>query len=159
MVDEFNCLNLNIWVPVAAKGNLDGVAMKTRLLVLVWVHGGSYMVGADGGFNLYDGTELARRSIKLNMPMIVVTFNYRVGILGYLHSCKLAEKVSMQTDIPLCFRSTANLGLLDAHMAFDWVMKHIHDFGGDPENIYGIGESAQAGTHRNYTYSTLTFIY
>lgn len=68
-----------------------------------------------------DGTELVRRSIELNMPMIVVTINYRVGILGHLHSRNLAEKASMQTDIPLCFRSTANLSLLDAHMAFDWV--------------------------------------
>lgn len=51
-VDEFNCLNLNIWAPATTRGSLDGVIMKTRLPVLVWVHGGSYMVGA-GGVNLY----------------------------------------------------------------------------------------------------------
>lgn len=51
-VDEFNCLNLNIWAPATARGSPDGVIMKKRLPVLVWVHGGSYMVGA-GGVDLY----------------------------------------------------------------------------------------------------------
>jgi carboxylesterase type B len=51
-VDEFGCLNLNIWAPVTIKGDLDRVVMKKKLPVLVWVHGGSYMVGA-GGVNLY----------------------------------------------------------------------------------------------------------
>lgn len=51
-VDEFNCLSLNIWAPVTAGGRLDWVDVKKRLPVLVWVHGGSYMVGA-GGVNLY----------------------------------------------------------------------------------------------------------
>lgn len=50
-----------------------------------------------------------------------MTFNYRVGILGHLHSRKLAEEATLQMDVPPCFRSTANLGLIDSHMAFDWV--------------------------------------
>lgn len=51
-VDEFECLNLNIWAPVTIRRGVDGVALKKKLPVLVWVHGGSYTVGS-GGVNLY----------------------------------------------------------------------------------------------------------
>jgi carboxylesterase type B len=51
-VDEFDCLNLNIWAPVTIKGDRDGFVMKKKLPVLVWVHGGAYTVGS-GGVNLY----------------------------------------------------------------------------------------------------------
>ena len=53
--------------------------------------------------------------------MIVVTFNYRVGILGFFHSRELAQEAGQQADVPPHFRSTGNLGLLDAYRAFEWV--------------------------------------
>lgn len=112
-----------------------------------------------------------------------MTFNYRVGILGHLHSRKLADEATLQMDVPPCFRSTANLGLIDSHMAFDWVgqvqnpsifrcksdsyrgllfvnsfhqvKKHIHHFGGDKDNITGIGESAGAGMQISHKYESL----
>ncbi|KAL1869687.1 hypothetical protein VTK73DRAFT_3061 [Phialemonium thermophilum] len=55
------------------------------------------------------------------MPLIVVTFNYRLGIFGFFHSKELADEASRQNEVPLQFRSTGNLGLVDAHYAFDWV--------------------------------------
>ncbi len=107
----------------------------------------------------------------LGSPLIVVTFNYRVGVLGHIHSRELAHDASKQLDCPQNFRSTANLGLLDSHMAFRWVCllelchiylhgrgvdtmlkvkNNIQHFGGDPDNITAMGESAGAGKVDQY---------
>ena len=138
--DEFACLNLNIFAPLDAVGDtaVTGIAEK-RLPVLVWVHGGAYVVGA-GGVELYgthcddmsqcsftnrglnqDASELVARSVRIGSPLIVVTFNYRLGVLGHLHSRELAADAALQKDLPEHFRSTANLGLLDSFRAFEWV--------------------------------------
>lgn len=73
-----------------------------------------------------DGAEIVARSIGLGSPVIVVTINYRLGVLSYFHSRELALDAANQEDVPPAFRSTANLGLLDSYVAVEWVGGKIH---------------------------------
>ncbi len=115
-----DCLALNIWRPATAE----------RLPVLVWIHGGAHVIGS-GGFPAFDGTHLARQG------MIVVTLNYRLGLLGYFaHPALTAEA---HTDAPL-----GNYGLMDQLAALQWVQDNIAAFGGDPGTVTLMGESAGA---------------
>ena len=65
-----SCLHLNVWTP-----GLDGAKRP----VLMWLHGGGFLIGA-GSTRVYDGHSLAQRG-----DLVVVTFNYRLGALGFLH--------------------------------------------------------------------------
>ncbi|KUJ07785.1 alpha/beta-hydrolase [Mollisia scopiformis] len=136
--DEFKCLNLNILAPLE---NLKKTDAKEKLPVLVWAHGGAYWTGC-GSVELYDASNIVARSVTIGSPLIVVTFNYRLGVLGFLHSRELALDAQFQSNVPSEFRSTANLGILDTFRAFEWVKKHIGAFGGYLHNITGMGESA-----------------
>ncbi|XP_032129605.1 bile salt-activated lipase-like, partial [Sapajus apella] len=117
-----DCLYLNIWVPQGRK------QVSRDLPVMVWIYGGAFLMGAGHGANflktyLYDGEEIAARG-----SVIVVTFNYRVGPLGFLSTG--------DANLP------GNYGLRDQHMAIAWVKRNIAAFGGDPNNITIFGESA-----------------
>ncbi|XP_069093234.1 bile salt-activated lipase [Pleurodeles waltl] len=117
-----DCLYLNIWIPQSRKG------ISTHMPVMVWIYGGGFLLGASQGANfvgnyLYDGEELAVRG-----NVIVVTFNYRVGPLGFLSTGDA--------------NAPGNYGLWDQHMAISWVKRNIVAFGGDPDNITIFGESA-----------------
>lgn len=92
-----------------------------RRPVIVWCHGGAWQSG--GVLETYDGEALARLG-----NVVVVAVNARLGALGWL----LAEG------------GMANLGLLDLELAFQWVHEHIAAFGGDPEQITAMGQSAGA---------------
>ena len=109
-----DCLFLNVWTP----------SRQGRRPVLVWVHGGGYRQGSGDHF-LSRGPVLAERG-----DVVVVTFNYRLGPLGFLGG--------------------TNAGLLDQQCALRWVHEHIADFGGDPENVTLFGESAGAGAVGNH---------
>ncbi len=113
-----DCLNLNVWTP----GLDDG-----RRPVLVWHHGGGFTTGSGAGA-LFDGRHLARAGV------VVVTFNYRLGALGFLAHPELAG------DDGGC----GNWGLLDQLSLLGWVQRHIDAFGGDPGNVTVFGESAGA---------------
>jgi para-nitrobenzyl esterase len=112
-----DCLSLNIWAPADAR----------NAPVFVWIHGGS-LTGGSGRQAMYDGAAMARRGI------IVVSINYRLGILGYLAhpglSAESREGVS------------GNYGLLDQIQALRWVNRNIASFGGNPANVTIAGESA-----------------
>ncbi|MEN1970425.1 carboxylesterase/lipase family protein [Lentibacillus sp. N15] len=112
-----DCLNLNIWSPAA-----DG----KRRPVMVWVHGGAFMNGA-GSSEIYDGTSFAT-----NGDVVVVTLNYRLGVMGFLH---LEDEQ---------YAASGNCGILDQIEALKWVKENIEAFGGDPEQITIFGESAGA---------------
>ena len=105
-------LNLNVWTPDGAQD----------LPVLVWVHGGAFVNGS-GAVPQYDGTAFARDGV------VTVTFNYRLGVDGFLH---------FADDGP------ANRGLLDQVAALEWVRDNIAAFGGDPSRVTIAGESAGA---------------
>jgi len=112
-----DCLSLNIWAPSVAKG----------APVLVWIHGGSLWAGA-GSEAAYDGASLARRGL------VVVTINYRLGVLGYL------AHPDLSAESPLGI--SGNYGLLDQITALAWVQHNIAAFGGDPANVTIAGQSA-----------------
>ncbi|HEU4439619.1 MAG TPA: carboxylesterase/lipase family protein [Methylomirabilota bacterium] len=115
-----DCLYLNVWTPGAD---------RARRPVLVWIHGGAFVLGA-GSQTLYDGSALARRG-----GVVVVTINYRMGVLGFL---RLRERFGDRLP------ATGNEGLLDQVAALQWVRDEIEAFGGDPDNVTVFGESAGA---------------
>jgi para-nitrobenzyl esterase len=114
-----DCLTLNIWAPADAKG----------APVFVWIHGGS-LTGGGSKESLYDGAKLAGRGV------IVVTINYRVGVLGYLAHPQLSAESPNGVS--------GNYGLLDQIEALRWVQRNIAAFGGDGSNVTVAGESAGA---------------
>lgn len=114
-----DCLYLNIWSPASSTSD--------RLPVMVWIHGGAFRSGS-GSLKLYDGTNLARRGV------VVVTFNYRLGPLGFLAHPLLSRESPWNVS--------GNYGLLDQLAALSWVKRNIRAFGGDPENVTVFGESA-----------------
>lgn len=116
---EARCLTLNVWSPAAD---------DARRPVLFWIHGGGFMTGA-GTIPWYDGTNLARRGA------VVVSCNYRLGALGFLHLQDLGGA---------SYRGSGNAGLLDQIAALRWVRDNIEAFGGDPGNVTVFGESAGA---------------
>ena len=115
-MDE-DCLNLNIFAPRDAKD----------CPVVVFIHGG----GFDSGSNQespFDGSALAERGI------VTVFINYRVGVLGYFTHEEIQKRDGRD----------GNFGLDDQLTAIRFVKAHIHDFGGDPDNITLLGQSAGA---------------
>ncbi len=117
-----DCLSLNIWAP---SGTEPGAAKP----VLVWLHGGAYVLGSASQ-PLYDGRRLAAAEV------VVVTVNYRLGALGFL------DLSSFDTARR---RFDANIGLHDVLAALRWVRDNIAAFGGDPDRVTLFGESAGAG--------------
>jgi para-nitrobenzyl esterase len=111
-----------VWTPAAD---------TRRRPVLVWLHGGAFIVGA-GSMPMYRGAALAARG-----DMVVVTLNYRLGLFGYLRGIDVCGDA-----LP----STGNAGLLDQLAALAWVTREIAAFGGDPQNVTVVGQSAGAGS-------------
>ncbi len=107
-----DCLFLNVWTP-----GLDDNARP----VMVWIHGGGLTFGS-GSETYYTGANLAARG-----DVVVVTINYRLGVLGFAHLPVLGE---------------TNFGLRDQAAALEWVRDNIGNFGGDPGNVTIFGESA-----------------
>ncbi|MES2413578.1 MAG: carboxylesterase family protein [Pseudomonadota bacterium] len=97
-------------------------ADKKKRPVVVWLHGGAWQSGA-GALDWYDGAHLAATG-----DVVVVSPNYRLAALGWL-------------SVP---GQPANLGLLDQEAAIDWVMDNIEAFGGDPDRVTVMGQSAGA---------------
>jgi para-nitrobenzyl esterase len=114
-----DCLSLNIWAPAAAR----------NAPVFLWIHGGALSSGA-GSDALYDGAALAARGV------VVVTINYRLGVLGFLAHPQLSAESPGNVS--------GNYGLLDQIAALRWVKRNIAAFGGDPANVTIAGESAGA---------------
>ncbi|XP_006463977.1 hypothetical protein AGABI2DRAFT_194604 [Agaricus bisporus var. bisporus H97] len=128
--DEFECLNLNITCPA-------GLTVHSQLPVMVWVHGG----GDRGSGNswVYDGGALVRKSMEIGKPMIFVSINFRIGLLGFACCPAIFEDNKSAGDI-----GAGNYGLRDQRTAFEWIQRHIEGFGGDPKNITLFGESSGA---------------
>jgi para-nitrobenzyl esterase len=122
-----DCLFLNVWTPQPTA--------SAGLPVLVFIHGGAFTSGS-GDVPVYDGEALARTG------MVLVTINYRLGILGFLaHPALTAEPD--QSSFPV-HHSSGNYGLLDQIAALQWVRQNIRAFGGDPTHIAIAGQSAGA---------------
>lgn len=111
-----DCLYLNVYVPEGAGPG--------PFPVMVWIHGGAFMAG---GANSYDASRLAEEG-----GIVVVTINYRVGVLGFVN---FGEALGIPA-IP------GNLGLRDQIAALEWVRDNIDGFGGDPSRVTICGQSA-----------------
>lgn len=124
-----DCLSVNVFAPASAFSEPGGVgsADSPPRPVMVWIHGGGFLTGT-GSIPWYDGTHLAQRGV------VVVTLNYRLGVLGFLHL----------EEIGPGFEGSGNLGLLDQVAALEWVRDNIAAFGGDPAQVTVFGESAGA---------------
>lgn len=116
-----DCLFLNVWRP----------AKPGKYPVMVFLHGGGFTFGA-AGVPLYDGANLARRGA------VVVTLNYRMGLLGFFAHPALTKESPGE---PL-----GNYGIMDQIEALRWVKRNIAAFSGDAGNVMVFGESAGAGT-------------
>ncbi|MCX3290409.1 carboxylesterase family protein [Streptomyces sp. NEAU-H22] len=116
-----DCLYLNVWTPTTtAEGALRPV--------IVWIYGGGYDAGSAAP-PYSDGAALARQT-----GAVVVTANYRLGALGFLHLA----------DLGGLWAGSTNLALQDQMAALRWVRDNIASFGGDPGNITVAGQSAGA---------------
>jgi para-nitrobenzyl esterase len=109
-------LTVNVWTPDAEPG--------ARRPVMVWIQGGAYKFGSADNPG-YD----ARRIVR-DGAVVVVTFNYRLGIEGFA----------------AIEGAPANRGLLDQVAALEWVQDNIGAFGGDPGNVTVFGQSAGGGS-------------
>ncbi len=119
-----DCLYLNVWTPSPPPSSSSYASLSSgkKYPVLVWIHGGALLSGT-GLKKFYDGAPFARAG------MVFVSFNYRLGELGY------GPKLSSEPG---------SLGLLDQLEAVRWVSKNIEALGGDPENIFLLGHSKGA---------------
>jgi len=128
-----DCLYLNVW-KASPEGKADEAAEKKP--VIVWVHGGAYAYGGTVDI-LYDFHDF----VEENPDVIIVSVAYRLGVLGFLHLSHLPDG----KDYP----DAQNLGLMDQLMALKWVHENIAGFGGDPDNVTIMGESAGGGSVTN----------
>ncbi len=115
-----DCLYLNVWTPAAP-------GASPVLPVMVWIHGGGFVVGS-GAEPRYEGARLSARGI------IVVTVNHRLNALGFLAHPELTAESE--------HRASGNYGLLDLVAALRWVRRNIAAFGGDKDKVTIAGESA-----------------
>jgi para-nitrobenzyl esterase len=112
-----DCLVLNVFTPAVDDGARP---------VMVWFHGGAFVAGS-GNVVWYDGSNLVRTG-----DVVVVTLNYRLGALGFLHLGHLDAT----------FAGSGTNGTRDQITALGWVRDNVAAFGGDPANVTIFGESA-----------------
>lgn len=116
-----DCLHLNVWKPMHTNRN-------SKLPVVVWIHGGGLNIGVSHQES-YRGANMANKGV------IFVSMNYRLGMLGFFaHQAQNANQ------------PRGNYGLYDQMEALKWIQKNIKSFGGDPNNITLMGESAGASS-------------
>ena len=116
-------LSLNVWTS-------SDVEAGDAKPVMVWVHGGAYVLGSSAQ-SLYRGRVLAASG-----DAVIITVNYRLGAFGFLDLSSFStERTRFET----------NLGLRDVLFALEWVRQNVAAFGGDPERVTLFGESAGAG--------------
>ena len=131
-----DCLYLNIWAPSKA------VSKGGKLPVALWIHGGAFKHGFSNEIT-FDGDAWAERGV------ILVTFNYREGVLGFLGHKFLAEEEGAELR-------SGNYALYDMVAALTWVRNNIAAFGGDPDNITVFGQSAGARSVQTLVSGPLT---
>ena len=112
-----DCLYLNVWTAAASAAE--------RRPVIVWSHGGALTI-SDG--SRYDGETLARKGA------VVITYNYRIGPFGFFAHPELTDESGRN--------ASGNYGLMDLFAVLRWVQQNITAFGGDPNRVTLMGQSA-----------------
>ncbi|TKA42681.1 hypothetical protein B0A54_07524 [Friedmanniomyces endolithicus] len=125
-----DCLFLDVVVP---EGIFNNAGKGYGAPVLVWIYGGGYTAGSKSDSGNPAGL-LARSESNGAEGVIYVSMNYRLGAFGFLSG------PSLQAN------GDANAGLLDQRLALEWVQAHIASFGGDPNRVTVLGESAGGGS-------------
>ncbi|KII84560.1 hypothetical protein PLICRDRAFT_352904 [Plicaturopsis crispa FD-325 SS-3] len=116
-VGSEDCLTLNVWKPTNATAGDD-------LPVVVYIYGGGFYYGTTQGFPMYDWV------MQNSNAVIAVSVSYRLNLLGFLSGTTVASDGDL------------NVGLLDQRAALWWIQRHIRQFGGDPDAVTIVGESA-----------------
>jgi len=129
-----DCLNLNIW---SAATSTD-----SKLPVVMWSYP-AYSTAAD---NLFDGAGMADAGV------VYVNYNYRTGALGWLAHPELSEERLEAVG----YNSSGNYGMLDQFAALKWIHENIEAFGGDPDQITVMGQSAGSAATLHILNSPLT---
>lgn len=125
-------LYLNIWTTAKSQDEKRPVVM--------YIPGGAFINGS-GNVPVYNGANLA------NKGLVVITINYRVGVIGFLAHHELTKESE--------HNSSGNYGLMDQMQALKWIKKNITAFGGDPDKITIMGQSAGASSVNYLTASPL----
>ncbi|EKD21085.1 carboxylesterase [Drepanopeziza brunnea f. sp. 'multigermtubi' MB_m1] len=118
-----DCLTLNIWTKPQTG--------ERKKAVMLYLHGGAFTTGTSN-IRAYNGQHLADTE-----DIVVVTINYRLNIFGF----------------PGALNARNNLGLLDQRIALEWTRDNIRAFGGDPDRITVVGESAGASSVDFYSFA------
>ena len=116
------CLTLNVVRPV-------NVSEGSNLPVFVWIHGGGFSYGGSAD-KRYNGSFIVDKSVQLEQPVVFVSLNYRLNVLGFP-----VGDVAKQQGIE-------NLGLYDQRLALHWIRENVGAFGGDKDKVTILGESA-----------------
>ena len=114
-----DCLYLNVWTPAKSA--------QEKRPVYMYIYGGAFTSGS-AEVPVYDGEGLARKGL------VVVTINYRVGLLGFFAHPELTKESG--------YRASGDYGLLDQVAALRWIQRNIAAFGGDPRRVTIAGQSA-----------------
>ncbi|MFK8019996.1 MAG: carboxylesterase/lipase family protein [Pseudomonadales bacterium] len=122
VVGSEDCLTVNVFAPKAA------LAAEQNLPVMFWIHGGANIVGSA---QQTDGAKMAG-----SQNVVVVTINYRLGLLGWFRHAALRPAGSSLAD------QSGNYGSLDIIAALQWVQRNVSAFGGNPNQVTVFGESA-----------------
>ncbi|CEJ58900.1 hypothetical protein PMG11_07543 [Penicillium brasilianum] len=129
-VDEKTALVLNIVVPQHPR------LEEEKFPVLAWIHGGSLLFGS-ANYGIYDAVNLVSHSVDIGWPVVVVSFNYRLGLGGFLASAKIGEELKADG-----FEGNGNFGFTDQKVAMEWIQEYVGQFGGDRDNVTVFGQSA-----------------
>ena len=124
--EDERCQYLNVWTKDPTPGR--------KRPVMIWVYGGGIATGSSVEQMSYDGANLCRDG-----DLVIVSFNHRLNILGYMDMSKFGEK----------YENSANCGLADIVEVLKWVQRNIDRFGGDPNNVTLFGQSGGGGKIRN----------
>jgi carboxylesterase type B len=116
-----SCLVLDVYVPVSVYDS----GASAEAPVIVWIHGGGFAYGSKTASG-----EVAGLLARANGSAIIVSINYRLGMFGWLDG----------SDV------TPNLGFYDQLAALEWVQSYISYFGGSPDKVTAVGESAGASS-------------
>ena len=119
-----DCLYLNVWAPPAAD-------RRQKLPVIVWIYGGGLSIGSASMAN-YQGEHLALKGV------LYVSIAYRLGGFGFMAHPELTAESA--------HKASGNYGYLDQVAALQWIQRNIASFGGDPQRVIVMGQSAGAGS-------------
>ncbi|EXJ69648.1 uncharacterized protein A1O5_06719 [Cladophialophora psammophila CBS 110553] len=126
-----DCLFLDVMVPRAI---FEAAGQGPGAPVMVWIHGGGYTLGSKTLYSPSAAGLIKASQSQGRKGIIWVAMNYRLGAFGFLSGPTFQES------------GTANAGLHDQRLALEWVQQHIAKFGGNPNQVTVIGESAGGGS-------------